>query len=250
MRHPAVLLAAPALLGLTACIPPGARHARLQPIARLDCPDATHQLTRMRAAPDGSACDYTDASGGEVQLRLIKVSTSPDAALDPIEEQLKALVPTASPTAAGPATPPAPPAPPVSGDRSHNVDISLPGVSIHARDERAKVQVGGIDINADHDTDTVHIQGGSGPLGPKSQFTVDAHNGGAIIRSKAMGENVHASLIIASETPGPDGWRAVGYDAVGPKSGPLVVATIKARNGQHDDVFEAARRLVTRVARG
>ena len=98
--------------------------------------------------------------------------------------------------------------------------------------------------------DSVHIQGGDGPFHRHGKFTVDADNGAAIIRARSGGPDVRSTLIIAAETPGPQGWRAVGYEATGPRGGPLVVATVKVKSDQHDDAFDDAKRLVSRAARG
>jgi hypothetical protein len=42
-----------------------------------------------------------------------------------------------------------------------------------------------------------------------------------------------------------DGWRSVGYEAAGPKTGPITVAVFKAREGHHD-VSDDVKRLVRR----
>jgi hypothetical protein len=60
--------------------------------------------------------------------------------------------------------------------------------------------------------------------------------------------NIRTRVQFASDTPGPEGDRAAGYIAHGPRNGPLVVAVVRIKegHGDHDEVFGDARRLVTR----
>jgi hypothetical protein len=59
------------------------------------------------------------------------------------------------------------------------------------------------------------------------------------------GEGIRRSLIIASEKPGPEGYRLVGYEARGPVGGPLVVATIKGKAKHERQVFKELKALVS-----
>jgi hypothetical protein len=43
-----------------------------------------------------------------------------------------------------------------------------------------------------------------------------------------------------------DGWRAVGYEAGGPKAGPITVAVVKSKAGDRHDVLDDVKRLVRR----
>jgi hypothetical protein len=43
-----------------------------------------------------------------------------------------------------------------------------------------------------------------------------------------------------------DGYKAVGYEAGGPKTGPLTVALVKSKSGDHHDIFSDVKRLVRR----
>ncbi len=244
-----VLLCALALPALVACVPPGARHhaqGRLKPIARLDCPDFQGALTRTSADPSGSACRYSGPDGAEVELKLVPAAGGPDTALQPIEADLKTLLPPPAPKPA-----PAAPAPAVQGgDRDKDVNINLPGLSIHARDNgEAKIDMPGVHINADDRTDSAHVVVGAGPFHRHGHVTVDAEGGAAVIRSRSGGADVNDTLVIASDSPGAQGWRAVGYTASGPRTGPLVVATIKCRTDDHEQAFNDARTLVRRVSR-
>ena len=48
----------------------------------------------------------------------------------------------------------------------------------------------------------------------------------------------------ASDTPGPNGYRMVAYEARGPGRGPLAVALVMAKSDDHDDASDAARSLL------
>jgi hypothetical protein len=241
-----IALIALAAAGLSACTPPFVHRGpkALKPISRLDCPPAQGQLTRSSAAPDGSSCTYSGPAGASVQLKLTSVSGDPEALLQPVEAQLKAELP-----------PPAPPPAAVSGSSApagDNVDIHVPGVSIQATNQGAKVNVPGVHIDADDQHGSVHITGpGAGPpFSGRGQFTVDANDSGAVIHSRSFGPNLQESLILASNAPGPQGWRTVGYEALGPRSGPLVIATVQAKSDDHEQLFGDVKELVRRAAGG
>ncbi len=108
----------------------------------------------------------------------------------------------------------------------------------------------GVHVDADGQSDNVNVHGGGGPFGRRGQFTVQANDNGAVIHSRAFGADVDDSLILVSNTPGPQGWRTVGYEAMGPRSGPLVVATVQAKSNDHDELFKAVKALTRKAARG
>jgi len=241
-----------ALLGVTVaiagCAPPNARRwsdrTPLKPVSRLDCPAAQGALKRVSAAADGLSCAYSDdGDGTQIELRLVNVADTPQSALDPIEADLKALMPTA-------ALPP--PAPASSGDaprdlKGRDVDIQLPGLSIRAGEDQANIRVGGMHIKADGQNDAVKVTGRH-PRG--GRLSIDASESGAIIRTRSSGPNVRSTFMIASDQAGPSGWRAVGYDARGPRSGPLVVAVVKTKSEDREDIFTEVRSLVRQTAGG
>ncbi len=71
-----------------------------------------------------------------------------------------------------------------------------------------------------------------------------------MIHARAFGPNFNESLILVSNAPGPQGWRTVGYEALGPRKGPLVIATVQSRSGEHDQLFGDVKTLVRKAARG
>src|SRR4051812_5703671 len=86
-----------AAAALSACTPPTPQHHRhwrdadMKSISKLDCPDAQGALKRQSAAADGKSCVYGDANGGVVTLQVVSLDgTDPQAALNPLETQLRA----------------------------------------------------------------------------------------------------------------------------------------------------------------
>jgi hypothetical protein len=74
---------------------------------------------------------------------------------------------------------------------------------------------------------------------------IHATDDGAQIRQRKGGDGVRATLILASDKA-TSGYRVVGYEARGPKGGPLAVAVVKAkgRDGSDHDIFEDMKTLV------
>ena len=81
------------------------------------------------------------------------------------------------------------------------MNISLPGIQIHANDDKANIRVAGIHIDADDRTDSAHISGGHGFMGHRGQFTIDANDSGAIIQRSAL-DFGDAPLPKATRKPG------------------------------------------------
>jgi hypothetical protein len=119
----------------------------------------------------------------------------------------------------------------VSGD-GESTRVDLPGIHISAHNDDANVQIGGIRINANGDESTVHI------------IREVRLRGEALSRQK---RGIRATFISANKAD-PNGYRFVGYEAAGPKTGPLTVAVVKAKSEiDHDgDVARDVRRLVRR----
>jgi hypothetical protein len=59
------------------------------------------------------------------------------------------------------------------------------------------------------------------------------------------------SYILASDTPGPHGYRMAAYEARGPSAGPLAVASILAKDHEsHDELRHEVRDLLARNVGG
>jgi len=252
-------------------------------LGRLDCPAAQGQLTRMSVAPDGRSCVYR-VQNGEVTLSLVPVVGDADSTLAKIESDLKAEA-GAPASAAGDTAAVEPPKPDAQAE-AQKVDteawtdakvaeagvakddsdddesdvggavrkrvrdkLAARGIDANDKDqESAHINLPGIHIDAEGDRANVHV----GPI------HVDANGETATVKmSKAVrlrGEalsphanGIRASFIYAGEGLG-GGYKYVGYEASGPKAGPLAVAVVRSKAGHsgHGDLYDDVKRLVRR----
>jgi hypothetical protein len=188
--------------------------------ARLDCPAESGDLTRTAQSPDGQWCDYDGRRGETVRLRLAPLNgLTPSAALAPTRAQLHALVPVYRKAIAvsdsdGP------------GERA---DVDVPFVHVHKNGDRSDVRLFGIFhiVGHDHDTDLDMDHG-------RKHTAVHAGLGGAEVIADEVGRS-NASLVyvLAGSHRHPSGYRAVGYVAKGPVTGPLVVAEFRSPENGH-----------------
>lgn len=246
MNRLMLLAAAGAVLGLAACNAPDRSETKtqadtggaLRTIAKLDCPQKQGDLTLASTAADGKSCAYT-TDGAEVTLRLVALEGGDaKAALDPIEAELKGIIPP--PRKAAGATASVDAEEDNSGKGGGKTEINFPGLHIRADDEGADVRIGNIKIDAENDGET-KVQVGA-------ETTVNANEDGAEIRTaKAAGGEVRSTYILASDK-GASGYHVVGYEARGPRAGPIVVALVKARRDDRDqhDLFDDMKDLVER----
>lgn len=260
-----------ALAGLAACGPGGKPAVR----AALDCPEVQGELTRIAIAADGKTCTYRTSAGAEIALQLVATNGDPATALKTIETSLMTVAEPA--TGVDQAAETAHAAAQVAesaardaavaareaeqdaaraageNERSMNakVDIhvdgdgktvttekngevtrvQLPGINITAGEDDAKVKIGGLTVDADGDRATVHI-------------VRDVRlKGEAFSRQK---RGLRATFIHEGELA--DGYRFVGYEAAGPKDGPITVATVRAKTEIDDGsaVYKDVKRLVRR----
>jgi hypothetical protein len=124
------------------------------------------------------------------------------------------------------------------GDRA---DVDVPFVHVHANGDRADVRLFGIfhivghDHSHDADVDGDHV---------RKHAAVHAGLRGAEVVADEIGRS-NASLVyvLAGSHRYPSGYRAVGYIAKGPVTGPLVVAEFRSpvnnhrdNDGGHDDI--------------
>ncbi|MBO9710205.1 MAG: hypothetical protein J7521_18540 [Caulobacter sp.] len=277
MRNLTLLAVGAGLLALSGCSPkvetqqhekralPGRREP-LHAIDRLTCPQKQGDLILVSTAPDGQSCAY-QGRNAEVALRLVPLSGGDaEAALAPIETELKTLMPAIRTSAPAP----------TAGKRADGARISLPGIKIDAHDKGADVKIGGLSINANDGSAEVKVSkninirdgdsvrrireqssGGRSTVsvsssdGEEGDTDIHATDAGAEIRHRRRGDGVRATLILASDKAA-SGYRVVGYEARGPKGGPLAVAVLKAkgRDGSDHDVFEDMKTLVRRNVGG
>lgn len=251
-----LLVAASALaLPLAACGPktPPAR-------AALDCPVTQGDLTRTSAASDGKSCTYATSSGAEVTLQLVSVDGGVDAALDRIETNLLAERLQPGPAAdAKDSAAPASSATVSDAERAAReaaedtrgvaVDVkvskdgeqdtasgvtrvNLPGVHIVANDadDSAEVQIGPLKVDAGDDSATIRVRR-------------DVRLRGEALNPEQRG--MRATFIYTGKDL-PAGYRFVGYEAGGPKRGPITVAIVKARDEDPDggEIYPDVKKLV------
>jgi len=234
----------------------------LKVVETLQCPQTMGSLTRKGSASDGGAvCTYAGPRGSEVSLHLVKLDGGdPAEALKAFEDRLSAAMPqavaqlraaadkdsaAASATAAtGTAT---------TGDRAvvrapgvdiraegDDATVRLPGLHIESRGDQASVRIGGFHIDANEDGSNVDITGSA----EGDNVSVQANQDAAEIRTSTGGGATRANWILTDNRPSEAGWRLVGYEARGPAGGPIVVATVRARDRERGRVFEDAKDLV------
>ncbi len=230
-----VVSVAGAALALAGCSPHwyhGHRRA-YRSVTSLDCPESVGALNRKVAAADGKSCEYTGPNGEAVSLQLISLQgTNANDALAPLEAKMRAETPAASQTEAANSTP-----------GEGRVDIDLPGIHIHAAGNdksdngNGEVKIGR-DVTISNGGNTVVSSGGDGSV------DIRAHDKGAEIRVDESHGNVRRDFILASETPGPNGYRVAAYSARGPEGGPLVVASMLAKSDDHDRLDEDIHELL------
>lgn len=261
-----ILPIAASALALCAC---DGKAARV--IAKLDCPGVEGDLMRVSAAADGKSCVYRSADGAEVNLELVALTGDPQATLDAIEQQLRG---DPAPTAKADTVPAAPAAQvsagtaadaakaqadaladsggerqveeqragrhgvvAVQGPDGDTARVDLPGIHIVANDgpngeENAQVRIGPLKVDASGDDTTVKI------------FREVRMRGEALSREK---RGIRAHFIYTGKDL-PAGYRYVGYQAGGPKTGPLVVARIRTKLGEEsgDNINHDVEELVRR----
>jgi hypothetical protein len=277
--RPLLLLAASTMaLGAAGCAP------KTPPVrAALDCPMRQGDLTRTSASPDGKVCTYSTSGGAEVTLQLVSTQGGVDNALANIETNLLAgRVKPAEEDKDGKAADgkPADGKAAVAADdakadaaaavtdgkadkaaREAADDAEKAGVQIETKDGRTiihtqgedadgnvRVNLPGVHIVANENDDTAQVS-----VGP---IHIDAGGDGATIRMRrdvrlrgeALSRNrrgMRATFIYTGEDL-PDGYRFVGYEAGGPKAGPITVAIVKSKsegpNG--NELYPDVKRLV------
>lgn len=255
------LLIAASALALTAC-----NREVPRAVARLDCPGAEGELTRVSTAQDGKSCLYRSSDGAEVSLELTPVVGSPQATLAKIEAELRSTP--------GPMTPDAEAAQaevgakiaetaaikanvgamaaevarvhaeaaadagislPSSGSGaadSGSNRIDLPGVHVSEEGDSANVRIGPLHVDANGDDTTINIYR-------------DVRMRGEALSTEKRG--LRATFIYTGKDL-PAGYRYVGFEAGGPKTGPLTVAKVRSKldTESGDKIYHDVQELVRR----
>lgn len=245
--------------------------------AALECPMKQGDLTRTSASSDGKTCTYAADGGAEVTLQLVSTQGGVDSTLAAIETNLLAnrLTPeqqaaagaasgaTAGGSAASAAAADAAAKQAAADTKGLDLDlkvdgkavdavnvemkngktvvtegegsttrIDLPGIHIVANDsdDTANIRVGPVNIDADEDTATIRVRR-------------DVRLRGEALNPEKRG--LRATFIYTGGDL-PDGYRFVGYEAGGPKRGPLTVAVVRSKSGGPDgeDLYPDVKKLV------
>ena len=232
----------------------------LRVVDTLQCPQ-THEVLTRRGGPsaDGRSCEYTGPRGSQVTLRVVTLDGEGLAALDALEAEVQAILPSAMERVGGAnavaaADASANASASASAGNGDSVAVQVPGVTIEAEGETATVRIPGISIDTDGGQSSVRIGGfniRSDETGDHVDIRTDseavrirAHEEAAEIRTRDTSEGVRATYILVDERGSDLGWRLVGYEARGPEGGPVVVALVRSKDRHEDEVFDAAKSLV------
>ncbi|MBX9802941.1 MAG: methyltransferase type 11 [Caulobacteraceae bacterium] len=246
----------------------------LKVVETLQCPQTMGSLTRKgSASAGGTVCNYVGPKGAEVSLHLVPLDgQSPSDVLKAFEQRLSGDMPRAMAAidAAAVRSDAAQAAADTAGATAETVEVAadqaaagdhasvrapgvaiettgedasvrLPGVRIDTNGDKASVRIGSLHIDADDSEGAARITGTS-PNG--DDVTINAQDDAAEIRASAGGEATRTSWILTDNRASESGWRVVGYEARGPVGGPLVVATVRSRDRNHERALEDARDLV------
>lgn len=245
--------------------------------AALDCPTKQGELTRTSASSDGKTCTYAAEGGAEVTLQLVSARGGVDSTLAAIEtnllanrltsEQKAAADQTSGAATGGSATSVAAAdaaAKQAAADtKGLDLDLKVDGKPVDAVNVKMKhgktvitegeggttrIDLPGIHIVANDDDDTANVR-----VGP---INIDAGDDAATIRIRRdvrlRGEalnpekrGLRATFIYTGDDL-PEGYRFVGYEAGGPKRGPLTVAVVRSKSEGPDghDLYPDVKKLV------
>lgn len=236
----------------------------------LECPQTQGDLSRTSAASDGRSCTYMTSSGAEVTLQLVSAAGGADATLTSIETTLLANRSAPKPDDKAMAGEPAPPAPPTAASATDagkaaaaaaeqaledssraSVDVRIDSSGKHVTengDGTMRVELPGIHITANENDETAKVR-----VGP---ISIDANDSSATIRSRRevrlRGEafsrekrGIRATFIYTGKDL-PTGHRFVGYEAGGPKTGPITVAIVKSKldGDAGEEMYPDVKKLV------
>jgi hypothetical protein len=240
--------------------------------ATLDCPPSQGSLERKSVSTDGKTCVYA-AGDAEMTLQLVSTPGGAEATLDRLEVDLLAGRVSVKPEGAAAATGDAADAAAdakadaakaeakaakaearaakaaATGDE--DVSVSIDGNGVRVTDEndgKTRVNIPGIHIEADEENDSARVQ-----IGP---IKINANGDEATIRirndHRLKGEALSTekrgirATFISKMDHASDGYRYVGFEAAGPKKGPITIGVLKAKSGDgenlHDDVVKLVRR--------
>lgn len=243
----------------------------LKVVDALQCPQTMGSLTRKGSAhAGGTVCTYTGAKGAEVSLHLAQLEdSSVDEVLQAFQTRLSREMPlttarlrAAEASAAAEAARADADAARADADAAHadavaasdsasvqapgvhietrgdNADVKLPGINIESRGDRSSVRIGGINIQSNDGSGSVNIRSGD------DRVSIQSHADSTEVRTSTGGDSTRITWVLTDPQASEAGWRLVGYEARGPKGGPIVIATVRSRDSERGQVFADARDLV------
>ena len=235
-------------------------------VAKLDCPTTEGDLTRVSISNDGKTCAYQSADGAEVSLELVPVVGDAQSTLAKIEAALRSTPGAPSPDAAARQADTSAKIADVasttanvsaisaevarvqaeaaadagidagrrhdSDQKADNASVDLPGIHVSSDSETAKVRIGPLSVDANGDDTTVNI------------YREVRMRGEALSREK---RGLRATFIYTGQDL-PAGYGYIGYEAGGPKTGPLTIAKVRSKAGTEsgDNINQDVRELVRR----
>ena len=222
-------------------------------------PTTEGDLTRVSISNDGKTCAYQSADGAEVSLELIPVVGDAQSTLAKIEAALRSTPGAPSPDtadrqadrqadtanvraiAAEAARVQAEATADAGFDagrrqdsdrKDDNASVDLPGIHVSSDSETARVRIGPLSVDANGDDTAVNI------------YREVRMRGEALSREK---RGLRATFIYTGQDL-PAGYGYIGYEAGGPKTGPLTVAKVRSKAGTKsgDNINQDVRELVRR----
>jgi hypothetical protein len=276
MKTYAILAVSALALGVAGC--GGSPKTR----TALNCPQTQGDLSRTSVAPDGKTCTYQSSEGAEVTLQLVSVQGGPDATLKSVEDNLMAAAappsapgaPSADAKAEAKAEGKAPAkadagsardasaaaseaeadarssSVTIDSDGSHKGKVRVAGGAVIVDDDKGETHVNlpGIHVDANDNNDTANVQVGpihiqAGDHGATIHMRRDVRLRGESLSPEKRGLR---ATFISEGKDRTDGYHFVGYEAGGPKAGPLTVAVVRSKVeiDQGGKVYSAVKRLV------
>lgn len=147
----------------------------------------------------------------------------------------------------------------VDVDKGEDVHVNLPGLRVEAREgadgtDTAHVKMPFLEVHANDATDEADIRVGGMHIKAKDDAAEIRMYRDVRLKGEALSpekRGLRATFIYTGKRM-PEGYRFVGYEAAGPKMGPITVATVRSNSSDesihNDSVYKDVKRLVRRNA--
>lgn len=126
------------------------------------------------------------------------------------------------------------------GGGSDKAKVRMPGISVDADGDKARVKILGVEINADDNASEIRMTRDSWRT-DEGDFDIDLSegkpniqgDGGFSIGGKRR-QGYRTTFVKTTDVKDAP-WTIAGYEAQGPKRGPLVVAVMKSKTPENSD---------------